>query len=71
MKKTRAMLAPVKTRKIPATESPISAAKAQNARKAAPMLIRLMPKPRSSTIPSGASITILRSFAIGRDIGDR
>ena len=58
MKKTLAILAPVKTRKIPANESPISAANIQNATKAVPMLIRLMPKLRSSTIPSGASMII-------------
>ena len=53
MKNTRAMLSPVKTRKMLAIEMPITAANSQKVICAALVLIDWMRAPRKNTKPSG------------------
>src|SRR5215472_12177114 len=57
MKNVRAMLVPVKTRKIEASDSPITAQKAQNSVCAPEAEIDAMRNEKMNTKASGASIT--------------
>ena len=67
MKNTRAMLAPVNTRKIEASDSPMTPANSQNSSCAVLACIRLMPKLITITKPSGASM-ISQISGVARDL---